>query len=357
VTTASLLVLAYTGRPNACAAIGHLAAQTGAEVVTVTLDLGQGADLEQISADARAAGAARAHVVDARDLFAADVLLPSLRAGAIGGSTAVRASALAWPVVARVLVDVARMEGASLVAHGAVGPDRAALDLLLADAAPDLGVVALDAIAAAPSTGPRVVANLWGRSLVVPPGVEPESLSPAVLYTRTSQPRAWQVQPAIVELTFEQGLPVAVNGIPMPFAEIVEVVDTIAGDHGVGRADRTFGSGAEQVREISEAPAAVTLAVALADLEASRLDPRLLRLKRQLAPTYAGLVEDGGWFSPARRALDAFVAAASSEVCGVVRVMLFQGTCRVVGPDAAAETTPLIAALGAGVLESTAGTP
>jgi argininosuccinate synthase len=337
----SPVVLAYSGRPGAGAAIDRLSAVAGAPVVTVTLDLGQGADLEQIAAEARQHGALRAHVVDAREAFAADVILPALRAGATGAEVGVRATALARPAIVRALVDVAKMEGATRVAHGATGDDRIATNLLLSELAPDFAV--LDA-SSDPEVAlqPAVAANLWGRTVVVPSGVEPDALPASLLYQRTSQPAACQALPATVELTFERGLPVAVNGIAMPFVEIIEVVETIAGDHGVGRSDAPLASGG---RQITEAPAAVTLALALAEIERATVAPRLAALKASLSRAYAAAIDDGAWFSTSRNALDAFVSAASADVSGVVRVRLFKGECRVAEPDAA----PVVSSVEAGL--------
>jgi argininosuccinate synthase len=331
------VVLAYSGRPGAGAAIARLSAAAGAPVVTVTLDLGQGADLEQIAGDARHHGALRAHVVDARAAFAADVILPALRAGATGAGVGVRGVALARPTIATALVDVARIEGATRVAHGASGDDRLAMNLLLSELAPDLSVVDF-AVDSGVVSEPAVAANLWGRTVTVPSGVDPETLPPGLLYQRTSPPAACQARPATVEITFEHGLPVAVNGIAMPFVEIVEVVETIAGDHGVGRSEAPAASG---VREITEAPAPVTLGLALAEIERTTLAPRLAALKASLSWAYAAAIDDGAWFSTSRAALDAFVVAASVGVTGVVRVQLFQGGCRVAEPDATGAGTPV----------------
>ena len=320
-------MVAYSGRPDAANAIGRLAASTGAEIVTVTLDLGQAEDLEQICLEARAAGASRTHVVDARDRFAAEVLLPALRAGATGVS-GVRPAALARPIVAAALVEIARMEKAPLVAHGGVGPDRAVFARLLADLAPDLRAVALDGPETARDAGaPGIAANLWGRTVLFPPPSDGWAPMPSTLFTRTSDPTAGVSQPAHVDLTFESGVPVAVNGIPMSFLEVAEVVDTIAGDHGVGRIDHACG--------VTEAPAAVTLSTALSDLERARLDPRLAMLKLQLSAPYAAIIDSGDWFSTTRRALDAFIEAAVSTVSGTVRVLLSRGACRVVGRELA----------------------
>jgi argininosuccinate synthase len=320
-------VLAFSGRPGAAAAVRSLVARSAGEVVTVTVDLGQASDLEQIAADARAAGAVRAHVVDGREAFAATVVLPALRAGAASAMSGVMVAALGRAAVAKALVDVAGMEGTTVVAHGATGSDRVAMDLLLSDAGPGLSVIDVAGAAADLALVPRVASNLWARTVLVPAAADPSDTEPSVLYQRTSQPAAGEGPPALVEISFEQGLPAAVNGIAMPFVEMVEVVDTIAGDHGVGRIEWVdAGTGH---RRIIESPAAVTLGTALAELERAALPPRLLEIKRGLARAYALVIEDGAWFSPTRRALDAFVEAAAAHVTGRVRVVLSGGDCRI----------------------------
>ncbi len=336
------IVLAFDGDPAAATAISRLADRLSAEIATVTLDLGQGGDLEHVREQATTAGAARAHVVDARERFAGDILLPVLRAGAAHPAATTPAS-LARPIVAAVLVEVARMERASGVAHGASGDARAAFERLLADAAPDLAVFALEDIATLRrGRDPKVTTNLWGR-LVRLPAAETEEALDRSIYSRTTDPLDGHPHPAVVELTFERGQPAAINGIPMRFPELVEVLDTIAGDHGVGRADRTRRGAVRLEREIGESPAAVTLSAALDELERGALDAGLLTLKTSLVPQYAALANDGGWWSPARRALDAFNDSAMAAITGTVRLMLFRGGCRVVGceigPVTAVETT------------------
>jgi argininosuccinate synthase len=176
--------------------------------------------------------------------------------------------------------------------------------------------------------------------------VDPATLPASLLYRRTSEPAACHALPATVELSFERSLPVAVNGIAMPFVEIVEVVETIAGDHGVGRSDTPIASGG---REITEAPAAVTLGLALAEIERTTLAPRLAALKASLSWAYAAALDDGAWFSTSRTALDAFVAAASAGVSGVVRVQLSQGECRVAESDAGTGVASPMSSVEAGL--------
>jgi argininosuccinate synthase len=324
------LVLAFAGDASSADAIGRLSDRLSADIATVTLDLGQGDDLEQVREQAITAGAARAHVVDARERFAGEILLPVLRAGAAHPAATTPAS-LARPIVVAVLIEIARMERAFGIAHGAIGEARAVIERLIADAAPDLVVVALEDVAPIPATRqPKVTANLWGR-LVRLPDSGPEEAPDRSIYSRTTDPLAGHPHPAVVELTFERGQPTAINGIPMRFPELVEVLDTIAGDHGVGRADRTRRGASRTEREIGESPAAVTLAAALDEIERAALDSRLLTLKTSLVPQYAALASEGGWFSSARRALDAFNDLAMAAITGTVRVMLFRGGCRVVG--------------------------
>jgi argininosuccinate synthase len=342
-----IIVLAFDGDVSSASGIHRLANQLAAEVVTVTLDLGQGGDLEQVREQAIAAGAVRAHVVDARERFAGQILLPVVRAGAAHPAATTPAS-LARPIVAAVLVEIARMERAAGVAHGARGEARMALEQLIADAAPDVVAFALEDIVPTPvSRDPKVTANLWGRLVRLP--AEGDALE-RELFTRTTDPLAGHAHPAVVELAFERGQPTAINGIPMRFPEIVEVLDTIAGDHGVGRSDRTRRGASGWERDIGESPAAVALAAALGEMERTALDARLLTLKTSLVPQYAALANNGGWWSSARHALDAFTDSAMAAISGTVRLMLFRGGCRVVGcavgqVTAAGQTTRDIAAV------------
>ncbi len=331
------LVLAFDGDASAAEVIGRLGNRFSADVVTVTLDLGQGSDLERVRELALAAGAARAHVVDARERFASEILLPVLRAGA-AYPAATTPSSLARPIVAAVSAEVARIERAFAIAHGARGDARMAFERLLGDIASDLVVVALEDVAPiVPTRGPRVTTNLWGRLVQLPAGVAEAALD-FPIYTRTTNPLAGHSHPAVVELTFERGQPTAINEIPMQFPELVEVLDTIGGDHGVGRSDRTRRAAARLERAIGESPAAVALAAALDELERTALDARLLTLKTSLVPQYAALANEGGWWSPARLALDAFNDAAIAVLTGTVRLMLFHGGCRVIGCEVGAAT-------------------
>ncbi|MCX6538300.1 MAG: argininosuccinate synthase [Acidobacteria bacterium] len=347
------VVLAYSGGLDTSVAVPWLADKYNAEVVCVTMDLGQGKELESIRERALAAGAVRAHVLDVREEFANQYILPALQAGAVYEGSYPLATALGRPLIARKLVEIARIEGAASIAHGCTGKgnDQVRLDVSARALEPGIRVIAParewgmtrpDEIEYARTRGipvPVTVAspystdaNLWGRSIecgvLEDPWVEP----PDDVYTLTKDPSECPNEPAYIELTFEQGVPVAVNGVSMPLTEIIASVATIAGAHGVGRIDmvenRLVGI---KSREIYEAPAAVVLHSAHRELE-NFVSPRdLSRIKQDLGLKYADLVYNGLWFSPVREAIDAFVATIQQRVTGTIRLKLFKGACRVVG--------------------------
>lgn len=317
------LLVAYGGSLEGAATMSALASRLEAELATLTLDVGQGMDLEQVRDQARAAGARRAHIVDARRELAAQILRPALTAGAFeAGPCAV---AVTRPVIASHLVAVARMEGATDVAHGATGPDRVRIERLIADLAPELTVHAMTA-PSGDDDAPGIDQNLWGRTVTLG-AVDQWAEAPADVFTRTSEPHTCAAQPAVVEIAIERGVPVAVNGVPLDIDELVEVVDTIAGDHGVGRFDHASASS----RALVEAPAACVLSAAIAELASASFDRDMLALRKQVAQAYGALVDEGRWHTPARAALDAFTAASADRLSGAVRLLLLRGACRVVG--------------------------
>lgn len=319
------LVVAYGGSLDGAAAMSALAGRLDADLATLTLDLGQGMDLEQVRDQARAAGARRAHVIDARRELAGHVLRPALMAGAF--DVTAHAVSITRPVIAAHLVAVARMEGATDVAHGAIGADRVRFERLVAGLAPELTLHATAGDAADQESAPRIDQNLWGRTVTMGQPSDPWALAPADVFTRTSEPHACAAEPAIVEIAIERGVPVSVNGVLLDVDELIEVVDTIAGDHGVGRQDHAVGSS----RAIVEAPAAAVLSTAIAELATAGFDRDMLALRGQMALAYSALIDEGRWHTPARAALDAFTAASADRLSGAVRLLLLRGSCRVVG--------------------------
>jgi argininosuccinate synthase len=347
------IVLAYSGGLDTSIAVTWLADKYEAEIVTVTMDLGQGRELDDIRERALAVGAIRAHVVDVREEFARDYILPALQAGAMYEGRYPMATALGRPLIAKKLVEVAHLEGASMIAHGctAKGNDQVRIDVSARALDPALSVVAParewgmtrpDEIAYARQHGIQVPttaespystdSNLWGRSIecgvLEDPWVEP----PDDIYALTKSPSECPEVPAYVEIDFEVGVPTKVNGVAMPLTELVNSLETIAGAHGIGRIDmvenRLVGI---KSREIYEAPAAMVLHMAHRELEALVIPKGLERLKTSLGVAYADLVYNGLWFTPTREAIDAFVANVQRRVTGTTRLKLYRGDCRVVG--------------------------
>jgi argininosuccinate synthase len=347
------IVLAYSGGLDTSVAIAWLAEKYGAEVIAVTLDLGQGRELTDVRERALAVGAVRAHVLDVRDEFARDYILPALQAGALYEDRYPLATALGRPLIARKLVEVAHMEGASTIAHGCNGKANDELRL-------ELGIHALDAsirvlapariwgmtrqeeVAYAkarhiPITsgaeGPYTIdTNLWGRSIERGGLDDAWQESPEDVYALTRAPQDCPDEPAYVEIEFERGVPLRANGIEMPLVELIESVETIAGAHGVGRIDMVENAmTGVKSREIYEAPAAVVLHTAHSELEKLVVPRDLERLGHDLGRAYADLAYNGRWFSPTREAIDAFMRTIQPRVTGAVRLKLFKGDCRVVG--------------------------
>jgi argininosuccinate synthase len=349
----SRIVLAYSGGLDTSVAIPWLREQFGAEVVAVTLDLGQGRELADIRERALAVGAVRAHVIDVRDEFIREFIVPALQAGGVYEGGYPMATALARPLIAKRLVEIARMEGAGAIAHGCRGKgnDQVRLDVSARAFDPSVQVIAparvwgmtraevLDyarardmAVPPAAESPYSTDANLWGRSIECGLLEDPWQEPPEEIFTLTRAPRDCPDEPAYVEIDFEGGLPVRANGIEMPLLELVESLETISGAHGVGRIDmvenRLVGI---KSREIYEAPAAVILHAAHRELQSLVIARDLERLTHQLARAYADLVYNGLWFSQMREAIDAFVRTIQPRVTGTVRLKLFKGGHRVVG--------------------------
>jgi argininosuccinate synthase len=347
------IVLAYSGGLDTSVAIRWLGEKHDAEVIAVTVDLGQGQELTDVRERALAVGAVRAHVIDAREEFARDYVLPALQARAIYEERYTLASALGRPLIAKHLVAIARMEGAVAVAHGCTGKDndQVGLDVSVRALDPSLQLLAParawgmsrpDEIEYARVHGipvPVTIAspysvdsNLWGRSIECGVLEDPWAEPPEEIYTLTRAPQHCPDEPAYVEIDFDRGVPVRANGIDMPLVELIESLETIAGAHGVGRSDlienRLMGI---KSREIYEAPAAVVLHTAHSELERLVIARDLERIKQDMGRAYADAVYNGLWFSQTREAIDAFVAAIQPRVTGTVRLKLFKGDCRVVG--------------------------
>ena len=348
------IVLAYSGGLDTSVAIPWLAEKYGAEIVTVTMDLGQGKELEDARERALGLGAVRAHVHDLRDEFARSYILPALQAGALYEQHYPLATAIGRPLIARYLVEVARAEGATAVAHGCgtdKGNDAARIEQAVEALNPELEIVAplgvwdiarADKVAFARKRGIPVPAgadspyttdvNMWGRSIEYGVLDDPWLEPPADVYQLTRSPEAAPDLPAYVEVEFEAGVPVGINGVSMSLVELIGSLQTIAGVHGVGRIDMLENRlGGTKSREIYEAPAAVLLHAAHAELQTYVTPRDLARVASDLGVKYADLVYNGHWYTPTREAIDALVAKVQERVTGAIRIKLFKGNFHVVG--------------------------
>ncbi len=347
------IVLAYSGGLDTSVAVRWLADKYDAEIVAVTMDLGQGKELDDVRERALAVGAVRAHVVDVREEFAREYVLPALQAGAVYEGKYPLATALGRPLIAKKLVEIAELENAGIIAHGCTGKgnDQVRMDVSARALNPAIRVVAParewgmtrpDEIEYARAHGIPIPAsvdnpystdtNLWGRSIECGVLEDPWAEPPEDIYALTKSPAECPDAPAYVEVEFEAGVPTKVNGVAMPLSELINSLDTIAGVHGVGRIDmvenRLVGI---KSREIYEAPAATLLLTAHRELEALVIPRDVERLKHDMGRTYADLVYNGLWFTPAREAIDAFVAKVQELVNGTTRLKLYRGDCRIVG--------------------------
>lgn len=347
-------VLAYSGGLDTSVIIRWLGERYDAEVIALTLDLGANdRDLAAIREKALRTGAVEAVVLDAKEEFVRDYVFPALQAGAIYEGEYPLATALARPLIAKKQVEIARQFGAQAVAHGCTGKgnDQVRFDVVTGALAPDLKVIAParewgmtreEEIEYAAKHGIPVPVtkgspysidqNLWGRSIetgvLEDPWVEP----PADVYQWTVDPKDAPDQAQYVEIGFERGIPVSIDGVAMGPVELVDRLHRLAGANGIGRVDhvenRLVGI---KSREIYEAPAAVVLHKAHQALEDLCLMKEQARFKARVALEYADLIYNGLWFAPHREDLAAYVASTQQYVTGTVRLKLYKGTCTLVG--------------------------
>jgi len=349
---AERLVLAYSGGLDTTVATRWLT-EKGYEVIALTVDVGLDRDREEIQARALAAGAVKFVWRDARDSFLRDYAFRALMAGAAYQGHYPLATALSRPLIAKLLVETARQEEATAVAHGCTGKgnDQVRFDVSVQALAPDLRIVApvrewdmdreeevryaqeRDLPIPLVSKSPYSVdANLWGRSIECGPLEDPWQEPPEDAFQWTLPPERWPDRPTYVEVTFREGEPVALDGHELSPTELVQRLNQLGGEHGVGRIDmvedRLVGI---KTREVYEAPAAVILLTAHEALEQLTLSRQQRRFKAQVAQEYAELVYYGLWFTRHRQDLDAYVRSTQRYVSGTVRMKLFRGQAVAVG--------------------------
>ncbi len=347
------VVLAYSGGLDTSVLIPWLREKYGMDVVTLTASLGSERDLPAIREKSLRTGASDAFVEDVRDVFVRFFCWPALQSGALYEGTYPLGTALARPLIAKLLVDVAHRIGARAVAHGCTGKgnDQVRFDVAVAALDPSLRIIApvrdyrmhrdeeiqyarehdipIPVTAESPYS---IDENLWGRSveagILEDPWVEP----PEDAYAWTTSPQEAPDQPQYVEIEFDQGIPVGVDGESLDGVELIIRLNRIAGIHGVGRIDhienRLIGI---KSREVYEAPAAVVLHAAHNEVEKLTLSKDQARFKAKVAAEIADLVYNGLWFSALHQDLAAYVASSQRYVTGVVRVKLYKGTLQVAG--------------------------
>jgi argininosuccinate synthase len=347
------VVLAYSGGLDTSVAIGWIAAETGAEVIAVAADVGQGGeDMDVIRQRALDCGAVESVVVDAKDEFADDFCLPALKANALYMGRYPLVSALSRPTIVRHMAAAARQYGADAVAHGCTGKgnDQVRFEVGLANVAPDL--VCLAPVRDSGMTRDKAIAfaaerqlpidvnkkspysidqNVWGRAVETGFLEDPWNAPIEDVYAYTQDPSVTR-DPDEVVITFKDGAPVAIDGTPVTMLQAIQQLNARAGAQGIGRLDmvedRLVGI---KSREVYEAPGALTLIAAKQELENVTVERDVARFKRSVEQRWTELVYEGLWFSPLKRALDAFLESANQHVTGDVRLTLHGGRAVVTG--------------------------
>jgi argininosuccinate synthase len=344
------VVLAYSGGLDTSVILLLLRERYNAEVITVTVDVGQEDDLNEVASKAESLGSVKHYTIDAKEEFIDNYVFPALKANALYQGKYPLSSALSRPLIASKLVEVAKKEGAEAIAHGCSGKgnDQIRFDLTIKALDPSIKVIAPVRdwglsrdweYEYAKSKGVKfkvkffsVDDNLWGRSIecgvLDDPMVEP----PEEVFRWTTSPEKAPNEPEYISITFSKGVPVAINGDKMDKVQLIRTLNYIAGKHGIGRIDhiedRVVGL---KSREVYECPAAITLIEAHKDLEKMVLTKRELMFKELVDSMWTELVYGGLWIEPLRKDLEVFIDYVEERVSGDVRLKLFKGNVMVVG--------------------------
>ena len=347
------VILAYSGGLDTSVMVPWIGEKYNLDVVAFTVDLGQGEDIERIRQKALRTGAIDAVAIDARNLFVDHFVFPALMAGAIYEGKYPLATALGRPLIAKLMVDTARKHNARAVAHGCTGKgnDQVRFDVTFQTLAPDLKIIAPvrewkmsrdESLAFAAKHNIPVEAtkespysidlNLWGRSCEAGVLEDPWDEPPADAFAWTADPARAPNEPAYVIIDFEAGKPVGLDGDRLDGVPLIERLNKLAGQHGVGRIDhvenRLVGI---KSRELYEAPAGVVLHDAHRELESLCLSKQAARFKTLVSQEYADIIYNGLWFSAFHQDLFQFVLSSQRFVTGQVRVKMFKGKATVVG--------------------------
>ncbi len=350
---AEKVVLAYSGGLDTSVAVKWIKEKYGMDVIAVAIDVGADKDLEAARTKALKVGAIKAMVIDAKDIFVKQYVFPALQADAVYQGVYPLATALSRPLIVKLLVEVAEKEGAKAIAHGCTGKgnDQVRFDVGTAALGPNLKIIAparewgmtreqtIDYARKHGIPVPVTVAspysidvNLWGRSIECGVLEDPWTEPPEEVYVWTVSPQKAPNEPLYLEIGFEKGIPVSIDGKKLDGVTLVQDLHKLAGMHGVGRIDhiedRLVGI---KSREIYEAPAGAVLFTAHKALEAMTLSKEQLRFKQIVAAEYASLIYNGLWFSSYHQDLIPYVQSTQRYVTGTVRMKLFKGNCTVVG--------------------------
>ena len=351
---AERVVLAYSGGVDTTVCIPYLKNEFGVkEVITLAADLGQGEELGPIQKKALDAGVTESLVEDLTETFITDYAFPAIKANALYEDRYPLSTSLARPLIAKALVAAAEKYGADAVAHGCTGKgnDQVRFDVAIAALNPKLKVLAParewgmsreEAIAYGEKFGLTfpvkksspysIDRNLLGRSIEAGILENPWTEPPEEVYAMTKAIANTPDEPEYVEISFEKGIPIGINGSSLGPVELISQLNDLSGNHGIGRLDmlenRLVGI---KSREIYETPALLTLIAAHRDLESLTLTADVTQYKRGIEQTYSEIVYNGLWFSPLKAALDAFVDKTQERVSGTVRLKLFKGNATIVG--------------------------
>ncbi len=348
------VVLAYSGGLDTSCIVPWLIENYGCEVVTFTADLGQEEELSGLDEKARVSGAVKSYIEDLRQEFLTDFVFPTMKAGAIYERQYLLGTSFARPLISKKMVEIAELEGADAIAHGATGKgnDQVRFELTVKALNPKLKIIAPwrewsirsreDALEYATAHGVPVTEtgksvysrdrNIWHLSheghILEDPWKEPEE----DMFVLTVAPNKAPNEPRYVEIDFKEGTPVRVDGVARGPVELVTQLNKIGGEHGVGRLDivenRLVGI---KSRGVYETPGGTILYTAHRALETLCLDRDTMHYKDVVAEKYAEMVYYGKWFTPLKEGLDAFVTRTQENITGTVRLKLYKGSCTVVG--------------------------
>ncbi len=348
------VVLAYSGGLDTSVIIRWLIEKYNCEVIAFIADLGQAEDLKAIEQKAIKTGASKAIVEDVREEFVRDYIFPALKANAVYEGTYLMGTSLARPLIAKKQAEAALREGAGAVAHGATGKgnDQVRFELTYSALAPSLKIIApwrewefesrSDLIEYAKKHGIPVPvtkakpyscdANLFHISYEGGILEDPWSSYPEDMFTLTVSPESAPDRPVFLEIGFEKGIPVAIDGKPLPPYQLLSQLNKTGGENGIGRVDvvenRYVGI---KSRGVYETPGGTILHAAHRAIETITMDREVMHLRDSLIPRFAELIYNGYWFSPERKMLEAAINSSQENVTGTVRLKLYKGNCIVVG--------------------------